>query len=148
MEFLAVVFLFSPAFRQGLYSHLYLKSLRFFSPTGKVIMNTYWCMHFTALKLNAWQWLLSSTYLLCSQLCLLWSHFIRKKKLLFITFFKIYLFYVYEYSSKYVWERDIRSPGATVIDGCEPPCRFWELDSGPVEKQPMFLITEPSLQSL
>jgi hypothetical protein len=102
MEFLAVVFLFSPAFRQGLYSHLYLKSLRFFSPTGKVIMNTYWCMHFTALKLNAWQWLLSSTYLLCSQLCLLWSHFIRKKKLLFITFFKIYLFYVYEYSSKYV----------------------------------------------
>ena len=34
-----------------------------------------------------------------------------------------------------------------VIDGCEPPCGCWELNSGPLEEQPVLLTTEPSLHS-
>ena len=34
-----------------------------------------------------------------------------------------------------------------IIDSCELPCGCWELNSGPLEKQPVFLSTEPSLQS-
>ena len=35
-----------------------------------------------------------------------------------------------------------------ITDGYEPPCGFWELNSGPLEEQPVFLTTEPSLQPL
>jgi hypothetical protein len=35
------------------------------------------------------------------------------------------LFYVYEY--------------IVAVDGCEPPCGFWDLNSGPSEEQSMFL---------
>jgi hypothetical protein len=33
-----------------------------------------------------------------------------------------------------------------VIDGCEPPSRCCELNSGPLEEQSLTFITEPSLQ--
>jgi hypothetical protein len=33
-----------------------------------------------------------------------------------------------------------------ITDGCEPPCGCWELNSGPLEEQPVFLTSEPSLQ--
>jgi hypothetical protein len=33
-----------------------------------------------------------------------------------------------------------------VTDGCEPPCGCWDLNSGPLEEQSMFLTTEPSHQ--
>jgi len=33
-----------------------------------------------------------------------------------------------------------------VTDGCEPPCGCWDLNSGPLEEQSVFLTTEPSLQ--
>ena len=32
-----------------------------------------------------------------------------------------------------------------IADGCEPPCDYCELNSGPLEEQPVFLTTEPSL---
>jgi len=32
------------------------------------------------------------------------------------------------------------------LDSCEPPCGCWELNPGPLEEQPVFLTTEPSLQ--
>ena len=32
------------------------------------------------------------------------------------------------------------------IDGSEPPCGCWELNSGPLEEQPVLLTAEPSLQ--
>jgi len=35
-----------------------------------------------------------------------------------------------------------------ITDGCEPPCDFWELNSGPLEQQPVLFPTEPSLQSI
>ena len=37
-----------------------------------------------------------------------------------------------------------RASGHT-IDGCELPRGCWELNSGPLEKQPVLLATEPSL---
>ena len=33
-----------------------------------------------------------------------------------------------------------------ITDGHEPPCGFWELNSGPLEEQSVLLTTEPSLQ--
>ena len=33
-----------------------------------------------------------------------------------------------------------------IVDGCEPPCGCWELNSGPLEEQPVLLTTEPSPQ--
>jgi hypothetical protein len=33
-------------------------------------------------------------------------------------------------------------------DGCEPPCGYWKLNSGPLEEQSVLLTAEPSLQPL
>jgi hypothetical protein len=33
-----------------------------------------------------------------------------------------------------------------VTDSCELPCGCWELNPDPLEEQPVFLSTEPSLQ--
>jgi len=33
-----------------------------------------------------------------------------------------------------------------ITDGCEPPCGCWDLNSGPLEEQPVLLTAEPSLQ--
>jgi hypothetical protein len=33
-----------------------------------------------------------------------------------------------------------------IKDGYEPPCDCWELNSGPLEEQPVPLTSEPSLQ--
>jgi hypothetical protein len=35
-----------------------------------------------------------------------------------------------------------------ITNGCEPPCNCWELNSGPLEEQEVFLTTEPSLHPL
>ena len=46
------------------------------------------------------------------------------------------------------WSEDIRSPGNRVRDDCELSCGCWELNSGPLEEQPVLLTAEPSLQTL
>lgn len=38
-------------------------------------------------------------------------------------------------------------PESEVIDGCELPCEFWELNISPLEEQPLLMV-EPSLQLL
>ena len=38
-----------------------------------------------------------------------------------------------------------RAPDVST-DGCEPPYGCWELNSGPLEEQPVLLTSEPSLQ--
>jgi hypothetical protein len=35
-----------------------------------------------------------------------------------------------------------------IADGCEPPCGFWELNSGPLEEHSVLFPAEPSLQPL
>ena len=34
------------------------------------------------------------------------------------------------------------------MDGCEPPCGGWDLNSGPSEEQSVLLTAEPSLQPM
>ena len=34
-----------------------------------------------------------------------------------------------------------------IADGCEPPCGYWELNSGPLKEQSVLLTAEPLLQS-
>ena len=61
------------------------------------------------------------------------------------TFFsplKIYLFNVCEYTVAVFRQRALDP----ITDGCEPPCRCWELNSGPLEEQSVLLTSEPSLQ--
>ena len=41
-----------------------------------------------------------------------------------------------------------RNPRAGVIDGCKLPCGCWDLNSGPLEQQPVLLTTELSLYTL
>jgi len=40
----------------------------------------------------------------------------------------------------------IRFPGAGITDSCKLPCGCWDLNSNPLEEQPVVLTTEPSLQ--
>lgn len=49
----------------------------------------------------------------------------------------------------YMWtpEQSVRSPESGVIHSCELPCWCRELNPGSLKEQPMFLTTEPSLQS-
>ena len=61
-------------------------------------------------------------------------------------FLKTYLFfYVYSILSTCMPARQKRTPNL-ITDGCEPPCGCWELDSGPLEEQPVLLTSEQSLQ--
>ena len=46
-----------------------------------------------------------------------------------------------------VQKEGVRSPGTGITDGCEPPHGCWKLNLGPLEEQPVFLTSEPSLQS-
>lgn len=54
----------------------------------------------------------------------------------------ISLFYGHEYTVAPVCIWDIPEEGIS----CEPPCGYWELNSGPLIEQLVFLTTEPSLQ--
>jgi hypothetical protein len=42
--------------------------------------------------------------------------------------------------------KGVGSPGTGVIDGCEQPYGYWDLNPGPLEEQPVLLTAEPSLQ--
>lgn len=73
---------------------------------------------------------------------------------LFVYFlpFKVYLFYFYVYDcfayiSTHVWrsEEGIRSPETEVTGGCEPPCRCWEPNSGPLQEQQMHLTAKHAM---
>ena len=45
-------------------------------------------------------------------------------------------------------EDHVRSGGTGVTIDRKPPCKCWELNPGPLEEQPLFLTTEPFLQTL
>ena len=63
---------------------------------------------------------------------------------LFIYFLKIYLFHVYEYySCLQTHQKRALDP---IIGGNEPLYVCWQLNSGPLEEQPVPLTAEPSLQ--
>lgn len=52
--------------------------------------------------------------------------------------------HLYHLGAPVPWE-DVRPPG---IDGCQPPCRCWDLNPSSQEKQPLLLTTEASLPKL
>lgn len=45
-------------------------------------------------------------------------------------------------------KEDVRFPGTRVTDDCEPPCRCWKPNLGPLKEQPAFLPAKPALQPL
>lgn len=45
-------------------------------------------------------------------------------------------------------KEDISLLGTGVPGGCEPPCRCWEVNPGPLEEHPVLLTSKPSLQPL
>lgn len=42
-------------------------------------------------------------------------------------------------------EKDVRTPGTGVTDASESPCWSWQLNSGPLKGQKVFLNTESSI---
>jgi hypothetical protein len=62
-------------------------------------------------------------------------------------FFKIYLFIICKYTVA-VFRHTGRGHQIPITDGCEPPCGCWDLNSGPLEEQSVFLTAESSLQPL
>jgi hypothetical protein len=64
-----------------------------------------------------------------------------------LIFFKdLLVYYVYSVLPTCMPEHQKVAPHL-ITDGCEPPCGYWELNSGPLEEQPMLLTAEPSLQA-
>ena len=47
------------------------------------------------------------------------------------------------------WRAEVgfRSPRSGVVDSCEPPCGYWELNPGSLQEQ-VLLTTEPSISSV
>jgi hypothetical protein len=52
--------------------------------------------------------------------------------------FLIYLFIICKHT--------LKRASDLIMDGCESPCGWWDLNSGPSEEQLVLLTTEPSLQ--
>jgi hypothetical protein len=50
------------------------------------------------------------------------------------------------YVSKPLLSSDQKRAPDPVTDGCQPPCSFWELNSGLLEERSVFLTAEPNLQ--
>lgn len=46
----------------------------------------------------------------------------------------------------HVSQKLLTSPGTIVRDGYKQPCAIWELNSGPLQEQPVLLTLKPSLQ--
>jgi hypothetical protein len=67
---------------------------------------------------------------------LTWPEICIFKKKLFIIIFK-YTVSVFRYQKRV---------SDLIMDGCEPLCGCWDLNSGPLEQQAVLLTTEPSHQ--
>ena len=62
-------------------------------------------------------------------------------------FLSVCLFTTFVLSAQRALKKGVRSVGSRVINGYEPSLGCWETNPDPLEKQPVLLITEPSLQS-
>ena len=69
----------------------------------------------------------------------------RQYPIFFFNFFRFYLFIMYTTFLPCMPAGQKRAPDL-IIDGCEPPCGCWELNSGPLEEHSVLLTSEPSLQ--
>jgi hypothetical protein len=58
----------------------------------------------------------------------------------------IYVHHVWAECLRKDFREGIRSSGTRVIDGCESPRGYFELNLGLLQEQPVLLVAEPSLQ--
>jgi hypothetical protein len=65
----------------------------------------------------------------------------------FILFYFILFYFMSECSAAHT-STGQRRASDPLIDSSEPPCDCWELNSRPLEKQPVLLTTEPSHKSM
>ena len=56
-------------------------------------------------------------------------------------FLDLFIYYIYNILPPCKPECQKRVPDL-ITDGCEPPCRCWELNSGPLEEQAVLLTSE------
>jgi hypothetical protein len=68
-------------------------------------------------------------------------HCLALREIFFPFLLKIYLFIVYTAFCLH----DRGGHQIFIIDGCEPPCGCWELNSDPLEEQAVLLTSKPSL---
>jgi cbb3-type cytochrome oxidase subunit 3 len=66
--------------------------------------------------------------------------------IVFILFLKIFICLFYVCVLCHSLQTHQKRASDHIADGCAPPCGCWELNSGPLEEQPVLLTTEPSLQ--
>ena len=60
--------------------------------------------------------------------------------------FSFFLFLTLIYYTYSFWPTGQKRVPDPITDNCEPSCRCWELNSGPLQEQAMLLTSEPSLQ--
>jgi hypothetical protein len=61
-------------------------------------------------------------------------------------FFLRFIYYYIQVHCSYLQMHQKRALDL-IMDGCEPPCGCWDLNSGPLEEQSVLLTTEPSLHA-
>jgi hypothetical protein len=59
----------------------------------------------------------------------------------------LFIYLIYECSAAYTTTCQKKATDA-LTDGREPPCGCWELNSSPLEEQPVLLTSEPSHQPI
>ena len=72
------------------------------------------------------------------------TRFVVLNKILKIGLFKKDLFIICKYTVA-VFQIPQKRASDFIIDGCEPPCGCWDLNSGPSAEQSVLLNSEPSL---
>jgi hypothetical protein len=70
---------------------------------------------------------------------------VQPRSLLSAPLAKGFLFIICKYTSCLQMHQK-RVSDLLIMDGCETPCGWWDLNSGPLKEQSVFLTTEPSLQ--
>jgi hypothetical protein len=75
---------------------------------------------------------------------LLFSFFLSS----FLSLFPFKDLFIYKSTLKLSSDTNQKMASDPIIDGREPPCGCWELNSGPLEEQSVLLTSEPSLQPL
>jgi hypothetical protein len=73
-----------------------------------------------------------------------WAQHWRSVHPLFIYFFRCLFTVIHKYTVAVF--RHQKRASDLITGGCEPPCGCWDLNSGPLEEQSVFLATEPSHQ--
>jgi hypothetical protein len=73
------------------------------------------------------------------EICVLFFSFF----FLFLFFFKDVFIIIHKYT---VADSRHTRRGRLIVGGCEPPCGYWDLNSGPSEEQSVLLPAEPPRQ--